>query len=661
MACRNGAQKAVAGENSEKARVQTADVVGKAVGPFISAAWWPGAVTNVTHWMPAAYSELRAGNKDGKLLTWEHETECWVQIARPHRITSPTNSVPIAASGLKNIWLETNTLFFCPHTCPSGMPYDPLVLRLHGLYEGQRADFFYAKDHLCIFKVVVQPLRPSQTLITWEQQHQFQEDRNRELSDGTEDELSTPSSSQGSTSTQASSTAPSSSSSSTSATSASSATSNASTLSRLAVKALLTPHPRYSSPTTLSSPVLPTPIGSGTQIQCPDVHFMEHLFEISTAGVSEDDPSCHPAWNEDERHDVLQVYDSRIYPNCFQKTSQFLQFLYKPLGQVIRDLNSPLGVPFSDYTTLIHQCCGCASCLNQFTPDGYNAHIRDGRCTNHPKLEFVEEVEIEQPEVRLRTFRDDKRPEKVKDTLDSAVGCALLQWNSRLGVPSDVWLLVSGATVLCKECDLVRAFAAHRLHLNNEVHLDAILASSILREPYVPIGQGRLEPDSIVARYLMTHSASDPIDEAVYLPGYLGEYHEGTQLGVSLLGDPERTIEGYYRHPQAPLPIPAGVAAPVAANPVPVAVNPAPVITRALHVSAGVQVETPYPFLPLNGLSILNLLEARLTNHIARGQGLSKEEVMILLSPCPSCTQYFLHRTIEEHYKECTLPRQRES
>ncbi|KAJ7637575.1 hypothetical protein DFH06DRAFT_1138733 [Mycena polygramma] len=120
-----------------------------------------------------------------------------------------------------------------------------------------------------------------------------------------------------------------------------------------------------------------------------------------------------------------------------------------------------------------------------------------------------------------------------------------------------------------------------------------------------------------------------------------------------------------FESARAPLPIPAGVAAPVAAlvaaNPAPVPVNPAPVITRALRVSAGVQVETPYPFLPPNGLSILNLSEARLTDRIARGQGLSKEEVMILLSPCPSCTQYFLHRTIEEHYKECTLSRRRES
>lgn len=74
--------------------------------------------------------------------------------------------------------------------------------------------------------------------------------------------------------------------------------------------------------------------------------------------------------------------------------------------------------------------------------------------------------------MQFRSFRDGQTPRKVKDTLNSAVGAALLEWNSRLGVPTDVWVTVSTAVVLCKECDLVRSFPAHLLHLENDTCSD---------------------------------------------------------------------------------------------------------------------------------------------------------------------------------------------
>jgi hypothetical protein len=60
--------------------------------------------------------------------------------------------------------------------------------------------------------------------------------------------------------------------------------------------------------------------------------------------------------------------------------------------------------------------------------------------------------------IQLRSFHDNKRPEFRGETLDSPVGVALLEWNSRLGVPTDVWIAASTAVVHCTSCDLTRVF-----------------------------------------------------------------------------------------------------------------------------------------------------------------------------------------------------------
>jgi hypothetical protein len=39
--------------------------------------------------------------------------------------------------------------------------------------------------------------------------------------------------------------------------------------------------------------------------------------------------------------------------------------------------------------------------------------------------------------IRFRSYRDDKQPEFVGETIDTPVGTALLEWNSRLRLPCD--------------------------------------------------------------------------------------------------------------------------------------------------------------------------------------------------------------------------------
>ncbi|KAJ6453190.1 hypothetical protein C8R47DRAFT_1255833 [Mycena vitilis] len=113
-------------------------------------------------------------------------------------------------------------------------------------------------------------------------------------------------------------------------------------------------------------------------------------------------------------------------------------------------MNSVLGVPYSDYAILVRASQICVCCKNHFSPDAYNDHQREGKCTNHPQLLAIDEIEaFNKDSIRLRSFRDGKRPVSRGETLDCAVAAVLLEWNSRLGVPADV------------------SFPAHALHLDN--------------------------------------------------------------------------------------------------------------------------------------------------------------------------------------------------
>ncbi|KAJ6629979.1 hypothetical protein B0H10DRAFT_2184040 [Mycena sp. CBHHK59/15] len=53
------------------------------------------------------------------------------------------------------------------------------------------------------------------------------------------------------------------------------------------------------------------------------------------------------------------------------------------------------------------------------------------------------------------------------DHINSMVGRAWIAWNSRVGVPQDVWAILSSAWTHCPDCDLVRTFDADQAHKDN--------------------------------------------------------------------------------------------------------------------------------------------------------------------------------------------------
>ncbi|KAJ7790646.1 hypothetical protein B0H14DRAFT_3161303 [Mycena olivaceomarginata] len=448
-----------------------------------------------------AYDRLRQLNvEQGLLCTFDHSTSSWVEVTRPQNVRH-RKARPVAASGLDRIWGKYTSPFFCPHHRRSGQSYDPLVLSLGARHEGGLADIYRALDHICSFIIVVPPINPRITLITAEDQRRFQAEQERHDDHDEEDtpppEPST-GSSQASSSAHAHATGSQASSSSfgrspttlssigyppgSSQTSLASSASGRSPrpIETLAAEILLHPDPRYTGPRSMSTGRrAPIPIGEGSgrtvrayyRLDVADarkqsnIDLMAYIQEITAFCSVNDDPTLHPAWDPDAPPIPLRLYDERLYANCQDATNTHLHFLYKPLGQAIRDMNTVLGIPYRDYATFVRSSQVCVGCMNHFSPDGYEHHRRDGLCTNHPDLVPVDACAPFEATIRFRSFCA-KRPEFQGETLNSAVGTALLQWNSRLGVPTDVWITASTAVVHCTSCDLTRTFPAHLLHLD---------------------------------------------------------------------------------------------------------------------------------------------------------------------------------------------------
>ncbi|KAJ7031076.1 hypothetical protein C8F04DRAFT_1186133 [Mycena alexandri] len=141
-------------------------------------------------------------------------------------------------------------------------------------------------------------------------------------------------------------------------------------------------------------------ISQETQDMVYDVALMDYIEAIHSSDILEEDPMTHLAWDMGNPHSVLQVYDSHIYPGCLSRTYYFLDFLYKPLSQVVRELNSVLGVLCADYANL--------GCNNHFSFYSYNNHIKEGVCSNHPDLKeaVVQKVNIHNviPKFRFQSF-----------------------------------------------------------------------------------------------------------------------------------------------------------------------------------------------------------------------------------------------------------------
>lgn len=143
----------------------------------------------------------------------------------------------------------------------------------------------------------------------------------------------------------------------------------------------------------------------------------------------------------------------------------------------------------------------CFSCHGVFSTEGYDTHRVHGACTNTPKLEksmssqivwlltFNFDFTVTGWALPLRShveFKDRNYPAGTKPPVpiefsDTAIGIAWSEWNSRIGVPEDVWVLLHTSMESCSHCGLVRTFEADIAHRS---------ANNVCLDPSQHVGQG---------------------------------------------------------------------------------------------------------------------------------------------------------------------------
>ncbi|KAJ7840392.1 hypothetical protein B0H14DRAFT_2587471 [Mycena olivaceomarginata] len=373
--------------------------------------------------LKTAREQLTFYNSAGLMVTWGGAD--WDILARPTRKTA-NSSIYVGAASFPSVpnFAYPN----CPHLDAHGHPYAPMQLHLSKKLDHVKQDFFRAGDHICDFIVLIPKVRPS--VYSTSDEVMFQEESPSSSSSSSIDE----------------------------------------------VDSLINWNPRVPASTTttpatspMSSPT-PTPLrkkrgfvhlsryseGVSAARAISDLRVVNACWDGVITGRFETNPSSHPAFPQPgaSTHPVLQPYDEHSYPGCLQRTFAELQFLDTCIGQALRALNSTFGIHSDVLQEILRDCTDCSSCKCHFSFDGFNRHIRGGFCGNTPTQTTITPkptVDRLPHELALRELPAGKELGFHAEFLESPIGAALLELNSPLGVPLDVWALASTATIECED------------------------------------------------------------------------------------------------------------------------------------------------------------------------------------------------------------------
>ncbi|KAK0442451.1 hypothetical protein EV421DRAFT_1904219 [Armillaria borealis] len=160
-------------------------------------------------------------------------------------------------------------------------------------------------------------------------------------------------------------------------------------------------------------------------------------------------------------HPVLYPYDKEFNPAGEDlRAAHQQQFYDSNIGRVIQGFHSSCGLWRHEWEWLLRNCTECEACTCVFSVDGYNAHIENGVCENWMNLVQVF------PKPPLKPLHPPCMKELNPDEHLGwrPVRAAWLKWNSRIGIPRDVWAVISTARSLCECCGRIRSFPAHEVH-----------------------------------------------------------------------------------------------------------------------------------------------------------------------------------------------------
>ncbi|KAG7093158.1 hypothetical protein E1B28_009440 [Marasmius oreades] len=198
-----------------------------------------------------------------------------------------------------------------------------------------------------------------------------------------------------------------------------------------------------------------------------DMELMVHLRQCEDDETFIGYPHLHPAWPgtvSSQLHPRLKLYDD-MHPSIL---FMHMDFHTTPSGHIVQDLNSITGVIPGAFRTLVETSRVCPSCVCEYSSVAFMSHIQEGRCLNSFSDNIVRQVVCPDPHIntRLSNLRQ-TLPSAIrkKDALlPTTLGILFAMWNSRLGLPLDLWMIARTAVVTCKDCFLVRTFDAHEAH-----------------------------------------------------------------------------------------------------------------------------------------------------------------------------------------------------
>ncbi|KAJ7667362.1 hypothetical protein B0H17DRAFT_1251655 [Mycena rosella] len=236
--------------------------------------------------------------------------------------------------------------------------------------------------------------------------------------------------------------------------------------------------PAYSSPVpSTSSPIRPRPSpANSNQIKS----YMSCSKADDRAAYNKDfalriqdnqwaaHPEEHPAWKR-------ALEDLPVLMRPFHPVNQShlpTTFMTTLCGEMLTELNSTMGLPKETFLRILVQNIQCDVCLCAYSVEGYHDHRKAHEhrlvCSNTPDLYPIEEKHLELEglyDMVTRTHPSGIPLSSHSSQLNSsAIGRAWIAWNSHIGIPMDVWAVISSAWTYCGECQLVHAFESDRVH-----------------------------------------------------------------------------------------------------------------------------------------------------------------------------------------------------
>ncbi|KAF8185507.1 hypothetical protein K438DRAFT_1765739 [Mycena galopus ATCC 62051] len=414
--------------------------------------------------MPAQRSAPTKFHRTITPLLRQHHTPTvpWLQQAaealnQPMRILKTSRRiVRVAASGYHKITKLKPPM--CPHTNLTPQKCT-MQLHLNKVYgrNGEKGNFYRADNHNCLFYVLIPDIedKAHQYITTPEEWETFSD-----LHTFEEEEDSPISVSSCSTSPNSVLTSPTS--------SATSSSADAEEVEQI----LFFGDPRLARSTNLPEalsaerkPFFNSRIADARKNV--DLVLMTDVLSEHHEGKYQKYPEWHPLVEKPSLA-IMDSYDPKCYPPSLIRAFSNLQHLDTHVGRTIQEFNSVIGIPQGTWNPLLslNELCKCCQC--NFSLDGYNSHInQEGCCSMSPPMDTVPCENRVGAQLPARTYPAGYQVPATEDFMDVPVGVAFCEWNSHIGVPRDVWVLLSTPGVVCLGCGLRRSFEGHDTHLKD--------------------------------------------------------------------------------------------------------------------------------------------------------------------------------------------------